>query len=43
MTLMSSGAGEDHDAMATEKLASGIRDFAADQVKLEQLLQDSGG
>lgn len=30
------------DAMATEKLASGIRDFAADQVRLEQLLQDSG-
>lgn len=31
------------DAMATEKLASGIRDFAADQVRLEQLLQNSGG
>ena len=29
------------DAMATEKLASGIRDFAADQVRLEQLLRDS--
>lgn len=27
------------DAMATEKLAEGIRNFAADQVKLEQLLQ----
>ena len=26
------------DAMATEKLADGIRRFAADQVKLEQLL-----
>jgi len=26
------------DAMATEKLAEGIRGFAADQVKLEQLL-----
>lgn len=26
------------DAMATEKLAEGIRNFAADQVKLEQLL-----
>ena len=28
------------DAMATEKLAEGIRNFAADQVKLEQLLKD---
>ncbi|MCB1693877.1 MAG: transaldolase [Pseudomonadales bacterium] len=27
------------DAMATEKLAEGIRNFAADQVKLEQLLK----
>jgi transaldolase len=27
------------DAMATEKLAEGIRNFAADLVKLEQLLQ----
>ncbi len=27
------------DAMATEKLAEGIRNFAADQVKLEKLLQ----
>ena len=26
------------DAMATEKLAEGIRNFAADQVKLEQLI-----
>ena len=26
------------DAMATEKLAEGIRNFAIDQVKLEQLL-----
>ena len=26
------------DPMATEKLAEGIRSFAADQVKLEQLL-----
>jgi len=24
------------DAMATEKLAEGIRNFAADQIKLEQ-------
>ena len=29
------------DAMATEKLAEGIRGFAADQVKLEQLLAKS--
>ncbi|MFW1677048.1 transaldolase [Pontibacter sp. JAM-7] len=29
------------DAMATEKLAEGIRNFAADQVKLEQLLLSS--
>lgn len=28
------------DAMATEKLAEGIRNFAADQVKLEQLISD---
>ncbi|MDO6428045.1 transaldolase [Thalassotalea sp. 1_MG-2023] len=28
------------DAMATEKLAEGIRNFAADQVKLEQQLND---
>ncbi len=28
------------DAMATEKLAEGIRSFAADQVKLEQMLLD---
>ncbi|WP_421870116.1 transaldolase [Motiliproteus sp.] len=27
------------DAMATEKLAEGIRNFTADQIKLEQLLQ----
>ena len=27
------------DAMATEKLAEGIRAFAADAVKLEQLMQ----
>ena len=27
------------DAMATEKLAEGIRNFAADQIKLEQLIQ----
>jgi transaldolase len=26
------------DAMATEKLAEGIRNFVADQVKLEQLI-----
>jgi len=26
------------DAMATEKLAEGIRSFVADQIKLEQLL-----
>ncbi|NND80890.1 MAG: transaldolase [Gammaproteobacteria bacterium] len=30
---------QNEDAMATEKLAQGIRAFAADQVKLEQLLQ----
>lgn len=30
--------GMNDDAMATEKLAEGIRGFAADQVKLEQLL-----
>jgi transaldolase len=28
-----------HDAMATEKLAEGIRAFAADALKLERLLQ----
>ena len=27
------------DAMATEKLAEGIRSFAADAVKLEQLMK----
>ncbi len=31
------------DAMATEKLAEGIRNFVADQVKLEQLLLDFDG
>ena len=30
------------DAMATEKLAEGIRAFAADAVKLEKLMQESG-
>jgi transaldolase len=30
-----------NDAMATEKLADGIRQFAADQVKLEQLIKAS--
>jgi len=29
------------DAMATEKLAEGIRAFAADAVKLEQLMEAS--
>ena len=29
------------DAMATEKLAEGIRNFAADQVKLEQLIKST--
>ncbi|WP_043318919.1 transaldolase [Microbulbifer sp. HZ11] len=29
------------DAMATEKLAEGIRNFVADQLKLEQLLQEA--
>jgi transaldolase len=29
---------QNEDAMATEKLAEGIRNFAADQIKLEQLL-----
>ena len=29
------------DAMATEKLADGIRQFAADQVKLEQLIKNN--
>ena len=28
------------DAMATEKLAEGIRNFAADQVKLEIMLTE---
>ncbi|MDO3386966.1 transaldolase [Gilvimarinus sp. SDUM040013] len=32
--------GMNDDAMATEKLAEGIRNFAADQVKLENLLKD---
>ena len=32
--------GMNEDAMATEKLAEGIRNFAADQVQLEQLLSD---
>jgi transaldolase len=32
---------QNDDAMATEKLAEGIRGFAADQVKLEQLLAKS--
>ncbi|MCL6414639.1 transaldolase [Aestuariirhabdus sp. Z084] len=31
------------DAMANEKLAEGIRNFACDQVKLEKLLQSLGG
>ncbi|MGI9286168.1 MAG: transaldolase [Pseudomonadales bacterium] len=31
---------QNEDAMATEKLAEGIRNFAADQIKLEQLLQE---
>lgn len=31
--------GMNEDAMATEKLAEGIRNFAADQIKLEQLLR----
>lgn len=30
------------DAMATEKLSEGIRNFAADQIKLEQLLKANG-
>jgi len=29
---------QNDDAMATEKLAQGIRSFAADQVKLEELI-----
>jgi transaldolase len=29
------------DAMATEKLAEGIRAFAADAVKLEQLMKEA--
>jgi transaldolase len=35
--------GHNQDAMATEKLAEGIRNFAADQVKLEQVLTASQG
>lgn len=31
------------DAMATEKLAEGIRSFAADQIKLEELIMDMDG
>ena len=31
------------DAMATEKLSEGIRNFAKDQVKLEQLLAEKLG
>ena len=34
--------GMNEDAMATQKLAEGIRNFAADQVKLEQLLKANG-
>jgi transaldolase len=34
--------GMNEDAMATHKLAEGIRNFAADQVKLEQLLKANG-
>ena len=30
---------QNQDAMATEKLAQGIRGFAADQVKLEELVK----
>lgn len=30
---------QNEDAMATEKLAQGIRGFAADQAKLEDLIQ----
>jgi transaldolase len=30
-----------HDAMATEKLAEGIRGFAADAVKLDKLIEDA--
>jgi transaldolase len=33
--------GHNDDAMATEKLAEGIRNFAADQVKLEKVLSGS--
>lgn len=35
--------GHNEDAMATEKLAEGIRAFAADQYKLEQLLSERAG
>jgi len=31
------------DAMATEKLADGIRNFAADQITLEKLLAQKAG
>ena len=34
--------GMNEDAMATQKLAEGIRNFAADQVKLEPLLKANG-
>jgi transaldolase len=34
--------GMNEDAMATQKLAEGIRNFAADQVKLEALLKANG-
>ena len=34
---------QNQDAMATEKLAEGIRNFAIDQVKLEQLLRQHLG
>lgn len=34
--------GMNEDAMATQKLAEGIRNFAADQVKLETLLKANG-
>jgi transaldolase len=30
------------DAMATEKLAEGIRNFTVDQIKLEQLMRERG-
>ena len=31
------------DAMATEKLSEGIRNFTADQIKLESLILEVGG